>query len=107
MAIRPITVDGRSPERNVCIAAAISAGSRPRSGGTFASTEALGGWQPEHEVAPGGGSAAAVVAIPRTSGNTLTRLATLGTLSRIAGEGLAKPSPALREGGPSPHGLGG
>ena len=89
LAIRAITVDGRSPERKACIAATISAGSRPRSGGTFASADALGGWQPEHEIAPGGGSAAAAaVAIPTTSGNTLTRLATLRALSCSEGEGL-------------------
>jgi len=89
LAIRAITVDGRSPERKACIAATISAGSRPRSGGTFASADALGGWQPEHEIAPGGGSAAAAaVAIPTTSANALTRLATLGALSRSEGEGL-------------------
>jgi hypothetical protein len=89
LAIRAITVDGRSPERKACIAATISAGSRPRSGGTFASADALGGWQPEHEIAPGGGSAAAeAFAIPTTSANTLTRFAALGTLTCGAGEGL-------------------
>src|ERR1700736_5953585 len=98
LAIRPITVDGRSPERNACIAATISAGSRPRSGGTFVSPEALGGWQPEHDVAPGGGSAVvAPVAIPKTSGNALTRPATLATLSRNVGEGPQGSSPAPRE----------
>src|SRR5205823_13310313 len=76
-AIRPITVDGRSPARNACIAATISAGFCPRSGGTLVSAEAVGGWQPEHEVAPGGSAAVAAVAIPSTSGNTLTRLTTL------------------------------
>jgi hypothetical protein len=44
---------------------------------------------------------------------TLTRLAGLGTLSRIAGEGLIgtnsplSPSPAPRERGTKPEGLGG
>ena len=47
--MRPITVAGRSPERKACIAAAIAAGFCPRSGGTFVSAEALGGWHPEHE----------------------------------------------------------
>jgi hypothetical protein len=37
----------------------------------------------------------------------LTRLAALGTLSRSAGEGLKKPSTALRERGTQPEGLGG
>ena len=118
MAIRPITVDERSPERNSCIAATISAGSRPRIGGTVVSTEVLGGWQPEHENVPGGGSAAAAaVAIPSISGKTLTRLPPdcdpgIGTLSRSAGEGYkmldSKPlSRTAGEGGPSPEGLGG
>ncbi len=41
--MRPITVDGRPPERKACIAATISAGFWPRNGGTFVSAEALGG----------------------------------------------------------------
>ena len=103
--MRPITVAGRSPERKACIAAAIAAGFCPRSGGTFVSAEALGGWHPEHEDAPGGASAAAAEAMTRASGNTLTRLATLGTLSRNAGEGLecirlkARPIPSPAGGG--------
>jgi hypothetical protein len=53
------------------------------------SAEVLGGWHPEQEDAPGGGSAAAdAVVIPSKSSKTLTRLAALGTLSRSAGEGL-------------------
>ena len=42
-AIRPITVDRRSPERKACIAATIPAGFCPRSGGTLVSAEAVGG----------------------------------------------------------------
>jgi hypothetical protein len=60
----------------------------------------LTGWHPEHEDAPGGGSAAtAVLAIPKTSGNTLTRLAALSTLSRSAGERGPSPEGWVGEGG--------
>ncbi len=106
--MRPITVDGRSPERNASIAATISAGFCPRSGATFVCAEALGGWHPEQEDAPGGGAApAGAAAIPNRSGKTLTRLATLVTLSRSAGEGLQEtrlktPLPQRGRGGTKP-----
>src|SRR5206468_5101442 len=58
LAIRPMTVEGRSPERKASMAPMISSGLRPRIGGTGVSTAALAGWQPEQELAPGGGPAA-------------------------------------------------
>ena len=89
LAIRPITVEGRSPERKACIAAMISSGLRPTIRGTGVATAALAGWQPEQEAAPGGGPAA--IATPLITSaivpdkGALTRLATLGALSRNAG----------------------
>ena len=67
--MRPMTVEARSPLRKACIAAVISAGWRPRIRGIGVATSALGGWQPEQEEAPAGGSAA-VTASEKTSGNT-------------------------------------
>jgi hypothetical protein len=109
--MRPITVDGRSPERKASIAATMAAASWPRKGGTFVSAEAAGGWQPEHDVAPGGGAAAAAARTSGTAWNTLTRFPPdlgpgVGTLSRSAGDGLHHvrliaphiPSPASGEG---------
>ena len=96
MAIRPITVDERSPERKACIAATILAGSRPRIVGTGASTFVLTGWHPEHEDAPGGGSAApaapTVKIVSTTGRSTLTHpsLRAGSPLSRIAGEGVER-----------------
>ncbi len=51
--MRSITVADRLPERNSCIAAMISAGLRPASGGTDVFNALLAGWQPEHAAAPG------------------------------------------------------
>src|SRR6266516_1961018 len=57
LAMRSITVDGRCPDLNACMAATMSAGLRPVSGGTVASAVRAGAWQPEQESAPGGASA--------------------------------------------------
>ena len=73
--MRPITVDGRSPERKASIAATMAAAFWPRNGGTFVSAEGAGGWQPEHDVAPGGGAAAAAIAT--ASAGTATSLCVL------------------------------
>ena len=59
LAMRPMTVDGRSPLRKPCISGIISAGWRPEIGGTCASISAFTAWQPEQEDTPAGGSAAA------------------------------------------------
>src|SRR5437588_6602077 len=58
LAMRSITVDGSCPDLNACIAAVISAGLRPMSRGTAEFTVRAAGWQPEHDKAPGGASAA-------------------------------------------------
>src|SRR5262249_60472788 len=62
LAMRSITVDGRWPERKACIASTVSAALRPCSGGTDVSTPLRAGWQPEQELAPGGGTADPIVA---------------------------------------------
>jgi hypothetical protein len=51
-------VPDRWPVRNACMAVTISAGARPTNRATGVSTERDAGWQPEHEDAPGGASAA-------------------------------------------------
>src|SRR5438445_294867 len=51
LAMRSITVDGRCPDLNACMAATMSAGLRPVSGGTVASAVRAGAWQPEQESA--------------------------------------------------------
>src|SRR5882724_3102130 len=58
LAMRFMTVAGREPSRNPAIAVVISPASRPYSRGM---TEAVAPeeWQPEQDVAPGGGSEAA------------------------------------------------
>src|SRR6516165_8600709 len=56
--MRSITVAGRAPLRNACMAATIAAGSLPESRGTGVSMPACAGWQPEHDMAPAGASAA-------------------------------------------------
>jgi hypothetical protein len=54
-----MTVAGRSPLLNSRISLAVSAAGRPPMGGTAAPLEAAAGaWQPEHDEAPGGASAA-------------------------------------------------
>src|SRR5262245_45035971 len=57
LAMRSITVDGRCPDLNACMAATMSAGLRPVSGATAASAVCAGAWHPEQESAPGGASA--------------------------------------------------
>ena len=79
LAIRPITVEGRSPLRKACIAAMISGGWRPRIRGTRVSTSTLDAWQPEQEDAPGGGSAATAAPVV-TSANAPSK----GVLTRRA-----------------------
>src|SRR6266481_1129805 len=80
LAIRPMTVEGRSSERKASIAATISSGSRPRIRGTGVFTVALAGWQPEQELAPGGASAAAALtAPPNEASSTKPRIACRST----------------------------
>src|SRR5579871_4740821 len=52
-------VEGRSPERNACIAMTISAALCPIRRPAGVSTVRESGWQPEQDEAPGGASAAA------------------------------------------------
>jgi hypothetical protein len=64
LAMRSITVAGRCPERNACIAVTISTAERPARRGTGVCTAAFAAWHPEQELAPGGASAAAALAGP-------------------------------------------
>jgi hypothetical protein len=82
LAIRPMTVEGRWPERKACIVATISAGSRPRIDGTGVITSVLVAWQPEQEEPPGGSSAAAA-ALAAAS----TNAPTISPVTSKAGEG--------------------
>ncbi len=56
--IRSMIVALRCPLRNSASAATIFSGSRPTRRGGVAFSAAVGEWQPEHDVAPGGASAA-------------------------------------------------
>lgn len=62
LAIRSMTVAGRVPERNSCMALTMSARSRPARRGTGVVTPGEAAWQPEHAAAPAGGSAEAATA---------------------------------------------
>src|SRR5882757_3888083 len=59
LAMRFITVAGSEPSRNPAIAVMISPASRPYSRETDPAAAAPVVWQPEQDVAPGGGSEAA------------------------------------------------
>src|SRR6516162_15214 len=91
LAIRPMTVDERSPLRKARIAAMISAGWRARIRGAGVSTLALTAWQPEQEDAPAGGSAAAATT-GRTSGSR--RIPALAALTRFPTERADPVTPA-------------
>src|SRR5271169_6039500 len=56
--MRSMTVAGRAPLRNACTAVMIAAASCPTSRGTGVTTLGFAGWQPEHDSAPAGASAA-------------------------------------------------
>src|SRR5712671_4062067 len=85
LAMRPIIVEGSSPVRKACIAAMISPDLRPKKGGTGVSTLTLVAWQPEHEDAPGGGSAPAALAQEMRSASA--KVPTPGARTRFAVEG--------------------
>jgi len=70
LAIRSMTVAGRLPARNSCIALTISAGSSPTSRGTGDTTPAAAAWQPEHAVAPAGAAAFADAGAEKKETNT-------------------------------------
>ena len=59
LAILSMTVEGRVPARNSCIAFTMAAGSRPTSRGTGEATPGDAAWQPEQAPAPAGGAAEA------------------------------------------------
>src|SRR5207302_8563966 len=73
LAIRSMTVPGRWPERNSRIAATISAVARPARRGTGVCTAELAAGQPEHELAPGGASAAAAARGPASEISSASR----------------------------------
>ena len=54
LAMRSMTVPGRCPLRNSCIAVRMSAALRPTSRVNGVSAQRLIGWQPEQAAAPGG-----------------------------------------------------
>src|SRR5262245_51252412 len=64
--MRSMTVVGRLPARNSAIAATISVASRPLRRGTGTPESRVAGWQPLHDDAPGGASAAKAVVTART-----------------------------------------
>ena len=62
LAMRSMTVAGLWPLRNACTAATISAGLRPSEARDRRVDTRTAGWQPEHDDAPAGASAAAACA---------------------------------------------
>src|SRR3989442_2293743 len=92
-----MTVAGRWPARNACICATSSAALRPASRGTAVSTPALAGWQPEHEVAPGGASADAAgqigVAAKPSAAATRRRVVRISRSLAKASGGLSAAAP--------------
>src|SRR5205807_378483 len=58
LAMRPITLEGQAPLRYWRMVLAISAAGRPVICGITESATGLVAWQPLHELAPGGASAA-------------------------------------------------
>src|SRR3954468_12210967 len=95
LAMRSITVAARLPERNSCIAATISFGSRPATGGTGEPSRA-GAWQPEQAAAPGGGGVCAPAGTARPARRAATS-ADFALMDRSSGEARrrgAPPSPS-------------
>src|SRR5437660_1888005 len=80
LAMRSMTVEGRAPERNACIAATISTGLRPARDGMAAIANLRStGWQPEQALAPDGGSVEAAIPDPIS-----TSISAAAKIARVA-----------------------